>query len=642
MPLRNKKLNRDIYTTVEIDTKFVPVDAHDADTIRHITATERTSWDGKADESDLTTHTGSTSNPHAVTAAQVGLGNVDNTSDVNKPISTATQTALDGLDTRLTSHEQLGHFVGSFATKAVVPDNISGFPKGIYVNDFITVRADETQGGEPTRYFVSAINLGVIVWTYDVTLSTDISGKLDINGTAVAATKLETARTITITPSATAAASFDGTANVTPGVSVTTAAGTAANTLPAVAATALQSWLVTARNCLTWLTERFDASGNANSANKLTTARSITVTPTETAAGSFDGSANITPGVSVTTAAGTAANTLPGTAATNLQGWLVIARNCLAWLVARFDASGNANAALKLTTARTITVTPTATAAGSFDGSANITPGVSVTTAAGTAASTLPGTAATNLQGWLVICRNCLSWLTTRVAAIPSGGTTGQVLAKSSDSDWATSWQSGIGEVIHFWKGGTINVLSTSIPTAKIGDYIVITSPIAASIFGVSRQVGSVWKILTTTSLEDAGNTRAANSMFTMSRHAVDDNDLRLTTPGAGQAVMGAFTINTGTGQRGILTPNVAGATYRVALFCGETWATRSTSGAGASPNHFGSPAIGQALVAYTHQYSGTVNADSNVAFIGPTGNGTGLPPGRQWNGIYFITRANG
>lgn len=33
-------------------------------------------------------------NPHFVTKAQVGLGNVDNTSDVNKPISTATQTVL--------------------------------------------------------------------------------------------------------------------------------------------------------------------------------------------------------------------------------------------------------------------------------------------------------------------------------------------------------------------------------------------------------------------------------------------------------------------------------------------------------------------------------------------------------------------
>ena len=34
-------------------------------------------------------------NPHSVTKTQVGLGNVDNTSDANKPVSTATQTALD-------------------------------------------------------------------------------------------------------------------------------------------------------------------------------------------------------------------------------------------------------------------------------------------------------------------------------------------------------------------------------------------------------------------------------------------------------------------------------------------------------------------------------------------------------------------
>lgn len=46
-------------------------------------------------QTSLTAHTGSQSNPHSVTAAQVGLGNVDNTSDLNKPISTATQTALN-------------------------------------------------------------------------------------------------------------------------------------------------------------------------------------------------------------------------------------------------------------------------------------------------------------------------------------------------------------------------------------------------------------------------------------------------------------------------------------------------------------------------------------------------------------------
>lgn len=49
----------------------------------------------KADDADLTAHVGDTANPHGVTKSQVGLANVDNTSDANKPISTATQTALN-------------------------------------------------------------------------------------------------------------------------------------------------------------------------------------------------------------------------------------------------------------------------------------------------------------------------------------------------------------------------------------------------------------------------------------------------------------------------------------------------------------------------------------------------------------------
>ena len=40
-------------------------------------------------------HSQATGNPHGTTKADVGLGNVDNTSDLNKPISTATQLALN-------------------------------------------------------------------------------------------------------------------------------------------------------------------------------------------------------------------------------------------------------------------------------------------------------------------------------------------------------------------------------------------------------------------------------------------------------------------------------------------------------------------------------------------------------------------
>ena len=44
---------------------------------------------------DLIAHIANKSNPHGVTKAQVGLGNVDNTSDANKPVSTAQQAALN-------------------------------------------------------------------------------------------------------------------------------------------------------------------------------------------------------------------------------------------------------------------------------------------------------------------------------------------------------------------------------------------------------------------------------------------------------------------------------------------------------------------------------------------------------------------
>lgn len=44
---------------------------------------------------ELISHIGNKSNPHTVTKAQIGLGSVDNTSDASKPISTATQTALN-------------------------------------------------------------------------------------------------------------------------------------------------------------------------------------------------------------------------------------------------------------------------------------------------------------------------------------------------------------------------------------------------------------------------------------------------------------------------------------------------------------------------------------------------------------------
>ena len=53
----------------------------------------------------LIAHIANKSNPHSVTKAQVRLGNADNTSDVNKPISSATQTALNGKSDKAHKHK---------------------------------------------------------------------------------------------------------------------------------------------------------------------------------------------------------------------------------------------------------------------------------------------------------------------------------------------------------------------------------------------------------------------------------------------------------------------------------------------------------------------------------------------------------
>lgn len=56
-------------------------------------------------QTNLDNHEADTSNPHAVTKSQVGLANVDNTSDVDKPISTAQQSAIDAVQGHLDDHE---------------------------------------------------------------------------------------------------------------------------------------------------------------------------------------------------------------------------------------------------------------------------------------------------------------------------------------------------------------------------------------------------------------------------------------------------------------------------------------------------------------------------------------------------------
>lgn len=81
------------------------------------TITNETNWYDTPDTNlaATKTHIDNTSNPHTVTKSQVGLGNVDNTADADKPISTATQAALDlkqALDATLTALAGLNSTAG--------------------------------------------------------------------------------------------------------------------------------------------------------------------------------------------------------------------------------------------------------------------------------------------------------------------------------------------------------------------------------------------------------------------------------------------------------------------------------------------------------------------------------------------------
>lgn len=133
----------------------------------------------QSNKTAIDSHVANLVNPHQVTKAQVGLGNVDNTSDVDKPLSTAAQTAI----TNLTN------------TKADVT----------YIDSLLASKANITY------------------------VDSGLATKLNTTANAVSASKLETARSISVTGDATWTTSFDGSANVTAALTLANS-GVVANT----------------------------------------------------------------------------------------------------------------------------------------------------------------------------------------------------------------------------------------------------------------------------------------------------------------------------------------------------------------------------------------------------------------------------
>jgi len=128
--------------------------------------------------SNIQEHISNTLNPHSVTKTQVGLGSVDNTSDVNKPISSATQTALNGKQS-----------VGTYSTD--IHGNITALNAVSGTNT-----GDETTATIKTKLGITTLS------------GANTGDQTSVSGNAGTATKLQTSRTIN-------GVAFYGTQNIT-------------------------------------------------------------------------------------------------------------------------------------------------------------------------------------------------------------------------------------------------------------------------------------------------------------------------------------------------------------------------------------------------------------------------------------------
>lgn len=91
----------------QADDKLITINQASSFTAGVMSASDKTKLDGLKAQAEIDTsisnvqnnlnaHINNRTNPHRVTKEQIGLDQVDNTSDANKPISNATQTALNG------------------------------------------------------------------------------------------------------------------------------------------------------------------------------------------------------------------------------------------------------------------------------------------------------------------------------------------------------------------------------------------------------------------------------------------------------------------------------------------------------------------------------------------------------------------
>ena len=154
-------------------------------------------------QSSLTAHIGSTSNPHSTTKSQVGLGNCDNTSDANKPVSTAQAAAISAAQAAAIAGAPVQSVAGRTGAITLSTSDVSGFTSAAASaapvqsvagrTGAVTLSTSDVSGFTSAAASAAPVQ-SVAGRTGAVTLSTsDVSG---FNAAALAACPAETAATI--------------------------------------------------------------------------------------------------------------------------------------------------------------------------------------------------------------------------------------------------------------------------------------------------------------------------------------------------------------------------------------------------------------------------------------------------------------
>ena len=171
------------------------------------------------------------------TKADIGLGNVDNTSDLNKPVSSAQQTVLD-------TKTAFGHGHSKAQVGLGNVDNSSDIDKPVSTAQSAAINAAQAAAqaastpiahsgaGNGAHALVTVVAAGFMSAADKVKLD-GISTTGGAGGSAVSADRLTTARSIAVTGDAGWSVNFDGSANVTAPLTLT-ATGVTAGTYPKV------------------------------------------------------------------------------------------------------------------------------------------------------------------------------------------------------------------------------------------------------------------------------------------------------------------------------------------------------------------------------------------------------------------------